>query len=64
MTKQKYVLQTYKEQRKVYPYETTTAYYYGPKLDFTTEIKDNNKKKRKTKNESMARKNKHSKRNK
>ena len=58
MTKQKYVLQTYKEQRKIYPYETTTAYYYGPKLDFTTEIKDNNKKKRKTKNEHKTRKSK------
>ena len=41
MTKEKYTWQTYKEQRKIYPYETTTAYYYGPKLDFTTEVKDN-----------------------
>jgi len=55
MTKEKYVLQSYKEQRKIYPYETTTAYYYGPKLDFTTKGK---------KNESVARKNKHTKRNK
>ena len=55
MTKERYVLQSYKEQRKIYPYETTTAYYYGPKLDFTTEVKDNKKKKRKTKNESMVR---------
>ena len=27
----KYILQSYKEKRKVYPYEETTAYYYGPK---------------------------------
>ena len=40
MSKQKYVWQTYKERRKVYPYEETTAYYFGPKLDFTKEIKD------------------------
>ena len=45
MSKQKYVTQTYKERRKVYPYEETTAYYFGPKLDFTTEIKDNTRKK-------------------
>ena len=45
MSKQKYVMQTYKERRKVYPYEETTAYYFGPKLDFTTEIKDNTRKK-------------------
>ena len=44
MTKEKYTWQTYKEQRKIYPYETTTAYYYGPKLDFTKEIKKKNKK--------------------
>lgn len=49
MTKQKYTWQTFKEQRKVYPYETVTSYYYGPKLDFTAEIKDNKKKKRKAK---------------
>ena len=49
MTKQKYTWQTFKEQRKVYPYETVTSYYYGTKLDFTTEIKNNKKKKRKTK---------------
>ncbi len=45
MNKQKYVMQTYKERRKVYPYEETTAYYFGPKLDFTKEIKDNTRKK-------------------
>jgi hypothetical protein len=45
MSKQKYVWQTYKERRKVYPYEETTAYYFGPKLDFTKEIKDNSRKK-------------------
>ena len=45
MSKQKYVWQTYKERRKIYPYEETTAYYFGPKLDFTKEIKDNNRKK-------------------
>lgn len=44
MSKQKYVMQTYKERRKVYPYEETTAYYFGPKLDFTAEIKKKNKK--------------------
>ena len=56
MAKEKYVLQTYKEKRKIYPYETTTAYYYGPKLDFTKEVKDNKKKKRKTKNERKIKK--------
>ena len=45
MIKQKYVWQTYKERRKIYPYEETTAYYFGPKLDFTTEVKDNSKNK-------------------
>jgi hypothetical protein len=45
MSKQKYVMQTYKERRKIYPYEETTAYYYGPKLDFTKEIKNNSRKK-------------------
>jgi hypothetical protein len=45
MSKQKYVMQTYKERRKIYPYEETTAYYFGPKLDFTKEIKDNSRKK-------------------
>ena len=42
--KEKYVLQTYKEKRKIYPYDETTAYYYGPKLDFTKTIKQNKKK--------------------
>tara|TARA_B100000519_G_C14092536_1_gene367053 strand:- start:585 stop:737 length:153 start_codon:yes stop_codon:yes gene_type:complete len=41
--KEKYVLQTYKERRKVYPYEETTAYYFGPKLDFTKTIKTKKK---------------------
>ena len=36
----KFVLQTYKEKRKVYPYEETKAVYYGPKLDWMKEIKD------------------------
>jgi hypothetical protein len=44
MRKEKYVLQSYKEQRKIYPYETTTAYYYGPKLDFTKKGKKNERK--------------------
>ena len=45
MSKQNYVWQTYKEKRKIYPYEETTAYYFGPKLDFTKKIKDNSRKK-------------------
>ena len=36
----KYVLQSYKEKRKIYPYEETTAYYYGPKQSWMKEIKD------------------------
>jgi len=36
----KFVLQTYKEKRKIYPYEETTAYYYGPKQSWMKEIKD------------------------
>ena len=44
MSKQKYVMQTYKERRKIYPYEETTSYYFGAKLDFTKEIKKKNKK--------------------
>ena len=36
----KYILQSYKEKRKVYPYEETTAYYYGPKQSWMKEIKD------------------------
>ena len=56
MSKQKYVMQTYKERRKVYPYEETTAYYFGPKLDFTTEIKKKNKKCKKKVNQKNANK--------
>ena len=36
----KYILQSYKEKRKIYPYEETTAYYYGPKQSWMKEIKD------------------------
>ena len=36
----KFVLQTYKEKRNVYPYEETTAFYYGPKLDWMKEFKN------------------------
>jgi len=36
----KYILQSYKENRKVYPYEETTAYYYGPKQSWMKEIKN------------------------
>ena len=36
----KYILQSYKEKRKVYPYEETTAYYYGPKQSWMKEIKN------------------------
>ncbi len=36
----KYVLQSYKEKRKIYPYEETTAYYYGPKQSWMKEIKN------------------------
>ena len=40
----KYILQSYKEKRKVYPYEETTAYYYGPKESWMKEVKDDKKK--------------------
>ena len=43
----KYILQTYKEKRKVYPYEETTAYYYGPKESWMKEVKNDKKKIRK-----------------
>ena len=43
----KYILQSYKEKRKVYPYEETTAYYYGPKESWMKEVKDDKKKIRK-----------------
>jgi len=43
----KYILQTYKEKRKIYPYEETTAYYYGPKESWMKEVKDDKKKTRK-----------------
>ena len=36
----KYIFQSYKEKRKIYPYEETTAYYYGPKQSWMKEIKD------------------------
>jgi hypothetical protein len=39
----KYILQSYKEKRKVYPYEETTAYYYGPKQSWMKEIKNEKK---------------------
>ena len=56
MSKQKYVMQTYRERRKVYPYEETTAYYFGPKLDFTKEIKKKNKKCKKKVNQKNSNK--------
>ena len=43
----KYVLQSYKEKRKIYPYEKTKAYYYGPKEDWMKEVKNDKKKIRK-----------------
>ena len=43
----KYILQSYKEKRKVYPYEETTAYYYGPKESWMKEVKNDKKKTRK-----------------
>ena len=43
----KYILQSYKERRKVYPYEETTAYYYGPKESWMKEVKNDKKKTRK-----------------
>jgi len=43
----KYILQSYKEKRKVYPYEETTAYYYGPKESWMKEVKNDKKKIRK-----------------
>ena len=41
----KFVLQTYKEKRKVYPYEETTAYYYGPKESWMKEVKNERERK-------------------
>ncbi len=43
----KYILQTYKEKRKVYPYEETIAYYYGPKENWMKEVKNDKRKTRK-----------------
>ena len=43
----KYILQSYKEKRKVYPYEETIAYYYGPKESWMKEVKNDKKKIRK-----------------
>jgi len=43
----KYILQTYKERRKIYPYEETTAYYYGLKESWMKEIKSDKRKVRK-----------------
>ena len=43
----KNVWQTYKERRKIYPYEETTAYYYGPKESWMKEIKSDKRKVRK-----------------
>jgi len=43
----KYILQSYKEKRTVYPYEETTAYYYGPKESWMKEVKSDKKKIRK-----------------
>ena len=43
----KYILQSYKEKRKVYPYEKTKVWYYGPKLDHMKEVKSDKKKIRK-----------------
>jgi hypothetical protein len=40
LSRMKFVLQTYKEKRKVYPYEETTAFYYGPKLNWMKEFKN------------------------
>ena len=40
----KYILQTYKEKRKVYPYEETIAYYYGPKESWMKEVKNDKRK--------------------
>ena len=43
----KHVWQIYKERRKIYPYEETTAYYYGPKESWMKEIKNDKRKTRK-----------------
>ena len=43
----KYILQSYKQKGKEYPYEETTAYYYGPKESWMKEVKDDKKKTRK-----------------
>ncbi len=41
----KHVLQYYWEERKIYPYEKTKAWYFGPKLDWMKEVKDDSKRK-------------------
>ena len=43
----KYILQTYKEKRKVYQYEETIAYYYGTKESWMKEVKNDKRKTRK-----------------
>ena len=45
LSRMKFVLQTYKEKRKVYPYEETTAYYYGPKESWMKEVKNESERK-------------------
>ena len=39
----KHVLQYYWEERKIYPYEKTKAWYFGPKLDWMKEVKDDSR---------------------
>jgi|TARA_R110000822_G_scaffold47340_1_gene125632 hypothetical protein len=43
----KHVLQYSYERRKIYPYEKTKVWYYGPKLDHMKEVKSDKKKIRK-----------------
>ena len=44
---EKHVWQYYWEERKIYPYEKTKAWYYGPKESWMKEVKDDKKKIRK-----------------
>ena len=43
----KYILQTYKEKRKIYPYEKTISFYYGPREDWMKEVNNDKRKTRK-----------------
>jgi hypothetical protein len=46
---EKHVLQYYWEERKIYPYEKTKAWYYGPREAWMKLVKEKNEKKLDTK---------------